>query len=644
MPPRRSTTAPRRRRPQVKAGAKRPPSPDRTAIVLETTPAKRLRTAATPVAQTLRSTAIPDPDSIQAQQSGLVTDDGALSPADSEDSDLNVDMEFEDDEDISKKVAKVPKQRGPRGKYKPREGKQWAGQFTKRRPSALDGGSRATSTRNESAEVETPGDQERSQRSASETPSISSPRSKEREWYPDPPMMEYPYLQHSFPFHEYETPPNRVDTSDFGGTPQPLSDDWYRPQGSVAGEDLFTQEKLHYSLTMTKKIEVDSDNLRMDVYFQRGFELATRRMLDRIRAKNRLEEIRNEAQQAGRGEDHFSEPIKDPPRVYREPHSTDGQQDSEGQTDVSSDDEDVISTQASATNPPNVDETSGSTDALNPTTTVSETETSTSAMETETAMETEAAMETEVATPETDARKRRMDAGTTPTLTDYYQVNAFMASLFIPGEAQPIPETPLSSAACRILQTLLLNLETKMIGMGCHFQRQELTRRLALIETLQSGTGAHDLTPAPWRRNQRQSSAPAEDADADTAMASSSAARTGDEDYYISPYRRLMKCDMDDYVLHHQPGRPMRGRRKHQPAESTPSLDAGPSTTAGTEAETLVAEESPPRRPFISNPLEIPPAMEPFWKARDYMERQAWEERIRAAAEEAQRRQPRATM
>ncbi|KAF9944372.1 hypothetical protein BGZ70_004716 [Mortierella alpina] len=468
-------------------------------------------------------------------------------------------MDFQEGEIRPKqKAPKVYKERGPRGKYKPREGKTWTGQFLNRRPPAVAERSRARSARDESVEVETPGDQDRSQRSASETPSLSSPKGKEPEWYPDPPMMEFPYLQHPFPFHEYEAPPNRVDTGDFGGTPQPLPDDWYRPQGSVAGEDLFTQEKLHYSLSMAKKIEVDTDHLRMDVYYQR----------------NRLEEIRHEAQHAGGGGEgnHHSEPIKDPPRVYNRPHQTGGQQRSDRRTDVSGQDKDKDGTSTpAASNPSTINEARQNTSASLSTTLAAD------------------GAEAEDQTSEMEDRKRRLDTSTSPTLTDYYQVNAFMTSLFTPGEAQPTSETPLSPAACRILQTLLLNLETKMIGMGCHFQRQELTRRLALIDTLQTGAGTLGDSPAPWRRNQRQSPAPAENADTDAAKALVSGARTGDEDHhYISPYRRLQK------------------------------------------------------RPFISNPLEVPAAMEPFWKARDYMERQALEARIRAAAEEVQRRQPRA--
>ncbi|KAF9980738.1 hypothetical protein BGZ75_008038, partial [Mortierella antarctica] len=604
--PRRKSTTPARPPPAEArpVAVKRQPSPDRTAIVLETTPAKRLRKEVRPVILQ-GSAAAPEPDSIQTHQSGLVTDEGELSPPHSEDSDLNVDTDDQESQSRPKK-AKVYKQRrprGPRGKYKPREGKLWAGQFVNRRAPAVDEGPQAMSARNESVEAETPGDQGRSHRSASETPSFSSPKSKGQEWYPDPPMMEYPYLQHSFPYHEYEAPPNRVDTSDFGGTPQPLSDDWYRPQESIAGEDLFTQSKLHYSLLMTKKIEVDTDGLRMDIYFQRGFELATRRMLDRIRAKNRLEDIRDEAQRAGGDKHHPSEPIKDPPRVYREPHLTGGPERNDGQTDAdaSGDDEDMDSHSTPARNPSTFSEASASIDALIPTTTVSETIASTSA---------EGRSGTEAVAPEMDDRERRIDASTTPTLTDYYQVNAFMTSLFTLGDAQPTSEVPLSPAACRILQTLLLNLEAKMIGMGCHSQRRELTRRLALIDKVQTDTGTFSDTPAPWRENQRPSSAPAENAGTDTTMAASSEAPAGDEDHYISPYRRLVKCDMDGFVLN----------RKRQRA---PSLDAGPSTGAGAgvgagvAAKTSVVTEDPfSRRPFVSNPLEIPGAMEPFWKAR----------------------------
>ncbi|CAO3567096.1 unnamed protein product [Mortierella alpina] len=612
-------------RPGAGAGAeaaKRELSPDRTTVVVETTPTKRFRKAARPALRSEESIATTaEPESLQSQQSGLVTDDGELSQPDSDDLDLNLDMDFQEGEHHPPtKPPKVYKERGPRGKYKPREGKMWAGQFLNRRPDAVGERPRARSARNESVEVETPGDQDRSQRSASETPSLSSPKGRDQEWYPDPPMMEYPYLQHPFPFHEYEPPPNRVDTGDFGGTPQPMPDDWYRPQGSVAGEDLFTQEKLNYSLSMAKKIEVDTEHLRMDVYFQRGFELATRRMLDRIRAKNRLEDIRDEAQSAGGGgeRNHRSEPIKDPARIYTRAHPTAGLQQSERQAHVPGDQEDRDSTSTPTPNPSSINELSVITDASMSTTPATD------------------GAETEDLPSETDDRKRRMSTDTTPTLTDYYQVNAFMTSLFIPGESQSTLETPLSPAACRILQTLLLNLETKMLGWA------------AISSDRNSRGGWHSSTHF---RQQR----------ALPAVAQHRGGGIRD-----SRQRRLKaqthKCDMDDYVLHIQPGRAKRGRRKRQPGDSTPSLDAEPSTSAGTEvgteagteagtgagaetgAETGATSTEDPllRRPFVSNPLEIPAAMEPFWKARDYMERQALEARIRAAAEEAQRRQPRA--
>ncbi|KAG0299428.1 hypothetical protein BGZ98_010064 [Dissophora globulifera] len=74
-------------------------------------------------------------------------------------------------------------------------------------------------------------------------------------------------------------------------------------------------------------------------------------------------------------------------------------------------------------------------------------------------------------------KERRIDPTSTPTLADYYQVNAYLTMLFKPiMRRRPIP---LSPAASRILQTVMMGLESKVVGMGCHLQRRELTDRLA---------------------------------------------------------------------------------------------------------------------------------------------------------------------
>jgi hypothetical protein len=89
--------------------------------------------------------------------------------------------------------------------------------------------------------------------------------------FPAPvPPLEYPYLQSAFPYENHQPPKQQSTTQpDYGRHTQPLPDIWHRPQGGFAMEDLFSQEKLDYSIRMLRKQPVEAKRLRMDLYYRR---------------------------------------------------------------------------------------------------------------------------------------------------------------------------------------------------------------------------------------------------------------------------------------------------------------------------------------------------------------------------------------
>ncbi|KAF8939489.1 hypothetical protein BGZ58_009576 [Dissophora ornata] len=422
-------------------------------------------------------------------------------------------------------------------------------------------------------------------------------------WVIDPPVMEFPFLQFAFPYDKYETPSNRVLTSFAGSLPQPLPQDWYRPQGPIVREDLFSKEKFSYSTEMLRKIPVNSAGLRMDVYYYRGFELATRRMLDRVRSQNR--EIENskavQSVEAGATKESIM-PIMDPPRVYIETpwpvgpgsvqHST--QQPTQAQTPTllpsistrstssSCPEEILVSMRGSAPNLAANSSASASISESIPASPISRRSSSdiatsvtpigapkpiastptvdsasigvnTGKISTDSLSSSPASPPKRrrefLKTPEITAaqcldKQQRMAPTTVPTMTDYYQVNAYLSSLFKPSVTnRPVP---LSPAACRILQTLMTGLENKVIGMGCHLQRKELTQRLADVD------------------KRRKSLA-------------------------VQMNKKPQAFNMDNYV-------------------SASNFDV---------SDDVENEE----RSFISNPLQIPEDMDPFSMARDYLQK-----------------------
>ena len=89
--------------------------------------------------------------------------------------------------------------------------------------------------------------------------------------FPAPvPPLEYPYLQSAFPYENHPSPKQQTATQpDYGQHSQPLPDVWHRPQHGFAMEDLFSQDKLDYSIRMLRKQPIKANRLRMDLYFRR---------------------------------------------------------------------------------------------------------------------------------------------------------------------------------------------------------------------------------------------------------------------------------------------------------------------------------------------------------------------------------------
>ncbi|KAG0199058.1 hypothetical protein BGX28_007602, partial [Mortierella sp. GBA30] len=677
-------------------------------LVVESAPAKRMRNSARgkkvsasgEPTLTAAGPASNSSDPLQVQ-SGFVDND-ELTRFDSEESDFDLDdFDEENESRASLPPTEKKRRRGPRGKYRVRANKSWAGHFINRKPPILSSnpieepstfeglftvakktrrprkkkgqddtlaGSADPASASASQNASTQGTASESVNTiatatvASTTTAMddqeketSQPNAESTEaglnlpsyiqdpsWLIDPPAMEYPYLQEAFPYSQYEPPTDRVDTVNFGDLPQPLPIHWHTPQGNVAVEDLFSLEKIKYATAMVKKVDVDPSDLRMDVYYQRGFELASRRMLDRVRAKKREEEDRIKAVKIARGEGLPLVPSVDPSRVYNAPPLPAVLDNMDTGVDSSTEDTSISvpSVQASTGIPGGITGSSGSqetasTSALNSSDIhmkpVNAQEvvnpTAASTVESTPLTTTTSERTTEAESIELRDRRRRTFIYSKPTVTDYYQVNAFLALLFVPGGAQESEVVPLSPEACRILQTLLLGLENKMLAMGCHLQRQEVTKRLALIDALQTSESIATDNRWRWQKYQKRSStkAPAdsttsttttvpEDSTPTTTIAEPADSATitpsphptpeasplrKDDGGNNSPYRRLARCDVDEYVLGTQPGE-----------RSDPGM----------------------KRPYISNPLEIPATeMDPFLVARDYMEKKALEARIRAA-------------
>ncbi|KAF9348896.1 hypothetical protein BGX26_012739 [Mortierella sp. AD094] len=517
------------------------------------------------------------------------------------------------------------------------------------------------------------------------------------DWALDPPDMQYPYLQSAFPYEDYEPPGDRIDSSSQGSLLQPMTLDWYRPQGPISGEDLFSMEKYTYASKMIQAVEVDTDNLRMDVYYQRGFELASRKILDRARSKLRKDK---------QAEIDWNSDEENP-------SATEVQSQRNGAHTNST--SDALSSQQSLTQrntgqDTNIPSTGGPNspmelDSAPPVADTSqhpyETEPSTARMEEtqESSLTSESnSKDTTDGTPGSPIEQSGVDATTeSVTLSDYYLVNKFLSSIFVPNDPMTDVEAILSPGARRILQTMLTGLESKIIGMGCHLQRMELTKRLGEVDLKRASNkvaqrmkrkiqglelAASELASsgqAAFEQAGEESAEATEYATMEIEEASNSNPNMPPPPSPAKPrgkyprstlpfYYRLKKVDMDDYVTKRHLSGPLHRYKLDHIRDSyrfdsrplspspAPSLDqssapssafaslagtplycfirsASVSTTTSffTEADDTqslaesdvlddVGSQSA-QKPFISNPLGIPDTMDPFYKARNYLEK-----------------------
>ncbi|ORY95096.1 hypothetical protein BCR41DRAFT_426906 [Lobosporangium transversale] len=457
------------------------------------------------------------------------------------------------------------------------------------------------------------------------------------DWLLDPPPMQYPYLQHAFPYDKYTPPRNRVSTS-WQDPQTPLSADWYGLQGTIHAEDIFSREKLDYAAKVIKNIDVERASLRMEMYYHRGFELASRRLLDRVRQKNLVQEkpkvpdglqtysmrptgLTNESQQH---EQSFTESSPQP--IETEPPS------------------------AATARPPTLLPLSQRNGGDTPDTTISSTPSTVNPGESETSANV-------AETINTSDEPERMRADTQPKLEDYYQVNTFLSSLFQQGsgEGSDLP-VPLSPAGCRILQTMLTGLENKVMRMGCHSQRMELTRRLGQIELYSAVADAAKKAAAKqagksqMQQEQQEllTGSVMEDAES-VALPPLSAKnskrryfkrifnRQDMDDYVVKVSRMLYKVDRQKTVSDQQGLSGLLSSSASNQMLGPTSMNESVSTETGPE-NTLSRAESTANdsedvetseigglfttKPFVSNPLKIPTTMDPFYQAREALVKQ----------------------
>ncbi|KAF9412293.1 hypothetical protein BGZ76_005207 [Entomortierella beljakovae] len=495
------------------------------------------------------------------------------------------------------------------------------------------------------------------------------------DWVAEPPDLKYPYLHNAFPYEKYKPPDNRIDDSSHGPLPKSLPLDWYKPQGPVVNEDFFSLEKFNYATKMMKMINVEPDPIRMDVYFHRGFELASRKMADRIRLNNRKDHPANANQDntqrnrtASRYIDVNRQQVITPSlptgsTSSRPPGSTSSQHQSvprtvntdleasRGSTNhmefvyESSSARSKNSSRASISGPSNLSRVQQNSHPSEP-----------NLIE---------GLQSNSEPPNTPSRTNINPV----TIQDYYEVNKYLSNLFVPSKDKSDPEPPVSPGAARILQTMLSGLETKILGMGCHRQREELTTRIGLIDT--ENTAMKVLKSksrgAQLRKNyhsQYLNNASSSPSITPSILISPESASTQTK-YSRSTnpaYRSLRSVDMDHYIYRtsddiRNGNSVTDGINQNESVTSTPASSSttpasssttfrrsrGPSKSSSPFAETSARStrersmsmstmassdeeidenqfEFSPLKPYVSNPLMIPRNMDPFSKARDYLE------------------------
>ncbi|KAF9123321.1 hypothetical protein BGW39_009106 [Mortierella sp. 14UC] len=485
------------------------------------------------------------------------------------------------------------------------------------------------------------------------------PRIKYRFPAPIPPL-EYPYLQSSFPYEGYQPPKQQLSTQpDYGDHSQPLADLWHRPQGSFAMEDLFSQDKLDYSIRMLRKQPIESNKLRLDLYYRRGFQLAAKQVLDRARVAyygrhdhtnrhtlqvpnlfNEVDEARLRSSKRSRKDINILRSLGIEEKVVHREYSL--LSTSPTIADVAAP---ALAIPVAAMGTFSGTPTSGS--SLSSTTLTKHAGSSASRVSQSQSQITSDSDDRE----EAIARERMA----------YYEVNQFLATMFnhrnIGGKV-----ARLSPRACIILRTLMGGLEKKLISMGCKLQRAELTRRLAEIDTfLSNRTREMNRARKEKQRTERDGSHSGELASLTSLLparspspmpvttptpVSPSKEPMGSHatTAYEKPFYPLLDVDPVEYYIRtatsHNPHDPRLTmvaiasapqKRDQEQVGRDSLLIVGPSKsvdasqqrepsamTSSTNATMTTAESG---LPFITNPLRIPDEMEPFWRVRNYVER-----------------------
>ncbi|KAF9360446.1 hypothetical protein BGX34_007770 [Mortierella sp. NVP85] len=512
-----------------------------------------------------------------------------------------------------------------RGPYVPRKTKEWGLQFRARQPTLTEDHTIVVGTKEEnriaprsfvsrsiSIPDETLDKELRGYRlddpicdSEGESFNQSDIDALIQEWQFDIPVMEYPFLQAAFPYETYRPPKDRIVTESYQSLPDPLPPIWYRPQGRLLEEDFFSSKKLSYATAMLRKIKVDADSLRMDIYYQRGFDMAAKRVLDRIRAENYKTEMAREMNVNPVQDDEHTlatsnsqagDAASGEPLLHSSSSSSNLQQPSASGEPQSAPEEPEAhsSTQPSPELGPHREPSDGgepaldTTDAtMNMTPIANNTRAKRNRKKGTINADNEGSTSSSTAQTTPEAHKR-MDPNSGISLEDYYQVNTYLASLFQqPHTVKSYIPTPLSPGACRILQTLLMNLETKVIGMGCHLQRAELTRRLAKVDIIKKRRVVVD--------------------------------GEGDQ------YKRQRKVNMEEFIYRVPASTDIEEDTREEEFREQGHQET--SKIGGTEGEeeggtdiTCARDLYGPNLPFVSNPLRIPESMDPFLKARDFIQ------------------------
>ncbi|KAF9923828.1 hypothetical protein FBU30_006112 [Linnemannia zychae] len=448
-----------------------------------------------------------------------------------------------------------------------------------------------------------------------------SSRRKPRFKFPTPiPPLEYPYLHSTFPYDSY-SPPKEHDATkpDYGRHSQPLPDLWHRPQGGPAIEDLFSQEKLNYSIKMIKKQPVESNQLRMDLYYRRGFQLASKQALDRARVAYYDKY------------DRASRNIQTPKFINKTDEdklwiSKWSRKDANILRRNEIDGESVLLDQSTLlTSPvahPTVSNASATAESRSSDSFINLSQTTNEASSN--------ALQTTTSNNDEQAERLIRDR------LAYCEVNQFLAAMF--SHKDDISEVlELSPRACTILQTLLSGLESKLVAMGCKLQRAELTERLARIDTLLS-TKTTQVNRERWRNYQASRSHPGESSQLSPSFQTSKHMAGRDKevyptgnidpaDYYVrtaalndfeEPFVTIAESNFTTPQNHNQ----SEDENAEQMAESRDQNLPGPSTSSivTSPSKSLTKTVSESELPSIANPLRIPDEMDPFWRVRNYLE------------------------